>query len=283
MPIRLIAIDLDGTLLNSRSEISEANRQALFEAAQRDAQVVVVTGRRFYSALPYAQQIPCPVTLITSNGALISTLSGEVLHQNFIPRQTALRAIEITRDFRPYSVAIFHMPGYGQVTMQDNAVAEGPLGWYLKNSAHCLRLVPNLESVLDADPIQVMIGGPPALIEPAERLLQCSPIHDRIHLTWTKYLTRNVSILDVMNRDCSKGRALKLWAERCGLSQDEVMAIGDNFNDLEMLQFAGRPVLMGNSCPGLEHLTWPRTLSADQDGVAEAIKTYVLRGVIADR
>jgi hypothetical protein len=55
------------------------------------------------------------------------------------------------------------------------------------------------------------------------------------------------------------------------------MAIGDNFNDLEMLQFAGHPVLMGNSCPGLEGPDWPRTLSNDQDGVAEAIKNYVLR------
>ena len=277
MPIRLIAIDLDGTLLNRQMEISEANRQAIVEATKQEAQVAVVTGRRFHSALPYARQIPCSVTLITSNGALISTLSGEVLHQNFLPRQTALQALEITREFRPYSVAIFHMPGYGQVTMQDNAVPEGPLGWYLKNSPHCLRLIPDLESVLDTDPIQVMIGGPPALIEPAERLLESSPIHDRIHLTWTKYFTRNVSILDVMNRDCSKGQALKLWAEHCGLSPHEVMAIGDNFNDLEMLQFAGHPVLMGNSCPGLDHPDWARTLSADQDGVAEAIKNYVLR------
>jgi hypothetical protein len=276
MPIRLIAIDLDGTLLNSRWEISEANRRALVEADKHGARVVLVTGRRFYSALPFAQQIPCPTTLITSNGALIATPSGEVHHRDFLPREIAVRTLEIAREFRPYSVAIFHAPGYGQVTMQDNAVLDGPLGWYLKTSAHCLRLVPDLEAILDTDPIQVMIGGPPARIEPAERLLQGSPIHDRIHLTWTKYFTRNVSILDVMNCGCSKGRALKLWVERCGVSQDEVMAIGDNLNDLEMLQFAGRPVLMGNSCPDLDRPDWPRTLSNDQDGVAEAIKTYVL-------
>jgi hypothetical protein len=275
MPIRLIAIDLDGTLLNSRWEISEANRQALAEASQRDARVVVVTGRRFHSALRFAQQIPCPLTLITSNGALITTPSGEALHQDFLPREIALRTLEVAREFRPYSVAIFHLPGYGQVTMQESAVLDGPLGWYLRTSAQCLRLVPDLEAVFDTDPIQVMIGGPPARIEPAERLLQVSPVHDRIHLTWTKYFTRNVSILDVMNRGCSKGRALQLFAERSGIAQNEVMAIGDNFNDLEMLQFAGCPVLMGNA--DLDRPEWPRTLSNDQDGVAEAIRTYVLR------
>ena len=76
MPIRLMAIDLDGTLLNSRWEISEANRQALAAATERDVRVVVVTGRRRYSALPFTEQIPCPVTLISSNGALIESPSG---------------------------------------------------------------------------------------------------------------------------------------------------------------------------------------------------------------
>ena len=277
MPIRLIAIDLDGTLLNSRWEVSEANRQALVAATENDARVVLVTGRRFYSALPFAQQIPCPITLITSNGGLISTPAGEVLHQDFLPRETARQVLEVTREFRPYSVLIFHMPGHGQVSMQENAVPDGPKGWYQRTSAHCLRLVPDLEAILDTDPIQVMIGGPPARIELAERLIQGTPVHERVHLTWTKYFTRNVSILDIMNRGCSKGRALKLWAERCGLSPHEVMAIGDNFNDLEMLQFAGCPVLMGNSCSDLHRPEWPRTLSNDQDGVAEAIRTYVLR------
>jgi hypothetical protein len=276
MPIRLVAIDLDGTLLNSRREISEGNRWALLKAVERDVQVVVVTGRRFHSALPLVGQIPCPITLITSNGALIANSSGEVLHRDFLPRHVAQQVLEFAREYRPYSVAIFHTPGYGQVTMQDNAVDEGPLGWYAQTSAHCLRLVPDLEAALDTDPIQVMIGGPPARIEPAEALLAESPIRSSIHLTWTKYLTTHISILDVMNRGCSKGRALKIWAERCGIQPGEVMAVGDNFNDLEMLQYAGLPVLMGNHCPELHRPDWILTLPNDEDGVAAAIRNYVL-------
>jgi hypothetical protein len=278
MPIRLVAIDLDGTLLNSRREISEGNRRALLQAAERDVQVVIVTGRRLHSALPLVSPIPCPMTLITSNGALIATSWGEVLHRDFLPRQVARQVLEVAREYRPYSVAIFHTSGSGQVTMQDNAVDEGPLGWYVKTSPQGLRLVPDLEATLDTDPIQVMIGGPPARIEPAEALLAESPIRSSIHLTWTKYLTTNISILDVMNRGCSKGRALKIWAERCGIQPGEVMALGDNFNDLEMLQYAGLPVLMGNHCPELHRPDWTLTLPNDEDGVAAAIHNYVLVG-----
>jgi Cof subfamily protein (haloacid dehalogenase superfamily) len=276
MPIRLLAIDLDGTLVNSRWQVSEANRQALAAVAGRGIQIVVVTGRRLFAALPYVEQIPHPVTLITSNGALVRTESGEVVYQNFLPREMALNVLEIASEYRPYSVAIFHLPGRGQVTMQDNAVLEGPLGWYMKTNSGHLRLVPDLAAAVDSDPIQVMIGGPPAQIEPAELLLRESLAGPSIHLTWTKYLTRNISILDVMNRGCCKGRALKFWAERCGISPDDVMAIGDNFNDLEMLEFAGRPVLMGNHCAGLDRPEWPITLPCDDDGLAAAVKTYIL-------
>ena len=276
MSIRLVAVDLDGTLLNSRREISEGNRRALLQAVESGVQVVIVTGRRFHSALPLVSQIPCRVNLITSNGALIANSAGEVLYHDFLPRQAAQQALEAVREYRPYSVAIFHNPGYGQVTMQDNAAEDGPLGWYTQNSPHCLRLVPDLEAALDTDPVQVMIGGPPARIEPAETLLEGSPVRSRIHVTWTKYLTTNISILDVLNQGCSKGRALEIWAEMCGIQPGEIMAVGDNFNDLEMLQYAGLPVLMGNHCPELHRPDWALTLPNDEDGVAAAIRNYVL-------
>jgi Cof subfamily protein (haloacid dehalogenase superfamily) len=278
MPIRLVAIDLDGTLLTSRWEVSSANCQALVAATERGVQVVVVTGRRLHSARPFVERISCPITLITSNGALIGTASGEVLYRDFLPRAVARQVLEVTRAYRPYAVAIFDVPGHGQVTMQDNAILEGPLGWYVRTAPDCLRIVPDLEAALPTDPIQVMLGGPPARLEPAEQVLRASPVGAAVHLTWTKYLTRGISLLDIMNRGCSKARALRFWAERCGIAASEVMAIGDNFNDLEMLEFAGQPVLMANRCAGLDRPGWPLTLSNDHDGVAAAIQAYVLGG-----
>ncbi len=277
MPIRLVAIDLDGTLLNSRWEISPANREALGAAADRGVHIVLVTGRRYHSARSIIEQLPCPVTLIASNGALISSSSGQIVYRDFLPRGTAQQVLEATRADRPYAVAIFDLAGRGQLVMEENAVMEGPLGWYLRTSPECLAQVANLEAALAIDPVQVMFGGPPARIEPVEPRLRASPAGPNLHLTWTKYFTRDISILDVMNQGCSKGRALEFWAKRCGIDASEVMAIGDNYNDLEMLQFAGQPVLMANSSPGLGRESWPVTLSNDHDGVAAAIQLYVLR------
>jgi Cof subfamily protein (haloacid dehalogenase superfamily) len=276
MPIRLIAIDLDGTLLNSRAEVSPANQQALLAATARGVEVAVVTGRRSHSARKFLDQVPCPVTLISSNGALITSASREAVYRNFLPREVARQVLEVTRDFRPYVALLFDVAGRGQVMMQNGAVSTGPLAWYLAQSPDCLEQVPQLEAVLTTDPVQVLFGGPPASIEPVEPLLEASPAGASIHLTWTKYLIRNTSLLDVMNRGCSKGSALVFWAEHCGIDRAEIMAIGDNFNDLEMLQVAAVPVLMANSTPGLARADWRTTLSNDQDGVAAAIHSYAL-------
>lgn len=210
MPIKLVAIDLDGTLLNSRSEISPANRQALIEAAARGIKLVVVTGRRFHSARPIVQQIPCPVTVIASNGALIGSSDGEIVYRNFLPREVARAILETGLEYRRYAVVIFDIATRGQITMQEGASPDGPLSWYQEKSPQALELTSDLCASITTDPVQAMFGGPPMIVEPIEPLLQASPSGPFVHLTWTRYLTRNLSILDVMNRGCSKGAGLAI-------------------------------------------------------------------------
>lgn len=277
MAIRLIALDLDGTLLSSNLEISEPNRHALAAASARGVQIVITTGRRFHSARPLLGSLPCPVTLITSNGAMVRTLSGEVLHRNFLPRKVAVQVLDASLDYRPYAVAIFDLAGRGQVMMQQNASLDGPLRWYLKNAREYLLQVLDLCAALSGDPIQIMFGGAPAFLEPLEHLLRSSDAGRNVHLTWTKYFARNISLLDVMNLGCSKASGLKWWLNQAGCEPSEVMAIGDNYNDLEMLQMAGCPVVMGNSSPGLNNDGWHITHSNDEDGVAAAIHDLVLK------
>ncbi|HVA01353.1 MAG TPA: HAD-IIB family hydrolase, partial [Terriglobia bacterium] len=89
MAIRLIAVDLDGTLLNSQQEISQPNRQALQAVARRGVQLLITTGRRFHSARPLLDSLACPVTVVASNGALISSLAGNVWRRDFLPREIA--------------------------------------------------------------------------------------------------------------------------------------------------------------------------------------------------
>ena len=276
MPIRLVAIDLDGTLLDSHSTISPANRQALVEVAQRGVQIAVVTGRRYQSARKVIADLELPVTLITSNGAMIRSAGGEILRRSLLPCETARRVLEATDEYRIYAVVIFDAAGRGQVMMQQGAAPEGPLGWYLTHSPEHLLQIPDLVACLTTDPIQLMFGGPPECVGPIEPFLRAAFQPLDFHLTWTKYLARNLSILDVMNSGCTKGYAVATWAERLGIPSTDVMAIGDNFNDLEMLQFSGRPVVMGNSTPGLAHDGWAVTLSNDEDGVARALGRFVL-------
>jgi len=276
MAIRLIAIDLDGTLLNSRQEISQPNREALQAVARRGIQLLITTGRRFHSARPLLDSLDCPVTVVASNGALIANLAGNVFHRDFLPRKTAEQVLEVAIEYRPYAVAIFHMPGQGQVMMQHNASPDGPLRWYLKTAPESLAQVADLPASLPEDPVQIMFGGSPALLEPLETLLRLSPSNEHIHLTWTKYFTRDVSLLDVMNRSCSKGNSLGWWLNREGYDASEVMAIGDNYNDLEMLQRVGCPVVMGNASPDLHRDGWHVTLSNDENGVEAALRTFKL-------
>src|ERR1700738_4874109 len=97
MPVRLIALDIDGTLLDSRWQISEANRAAIAEATRRGIEVALVTGRRYDFALPVAQQIDSPLTMIVNNGALVRTKDGKTLVRHLLPRNTALRVLEATQ------------------------------------------------------------------------------------------------------------------------------------------------------------------------------------------
>jgi hydroxymethylpyrimidine pyrophosphatase-like HAD family hydrolase len=275
MSIRMVAVDLDGTLLNSHSTISPANRQALSELVRRRVHIVVVTGRRYPSAQKVLGDLGLPMTLITSNGAMVRSESGEILRRSFLPCDTAVQVLAATPEYRKYAVVIFDLAGRGQVTMEHGAVPEGPLGWYLTHSPDHLLQIPDLTACLMTDPIQLMFGGPPECVGPIEPLLRAAFEPSQFHLTWTKYLGRNLSILDVMNSGCTKGAAVALWAERMGIPAGDVMALGDNFNDLEMLEFAGRPVVMANSTPGLARNGWAKTLSNDEDGVARAIEDYV--------
>jgi 5-amino-6-(5-phospho-D-ribitylamino)uracil phosphatase len=277
MPIRVIAVDLDGTLLNSNLEISQANRQALAVASERGIRIVVITGRRYHSARPLLDTLPCPVTLITSNGSVIRTISGDLLHHNFLPRGIAVQALEAAIDYRPYAVAIFDNPGRGQVMMQQDASPDGPLRWYLKTAQEYLLQVTDLPAALPGDPIQLMFGGSPPFLEPLEHLLRASDAGRSVHLTWTKYFERDISLLDVMNLGCSKASGLQWLLEQMDCHASEVMAIGDNYNDLEMLQMVGYPVIMGNCTPGLAGNGWYLTHSNDQDGVAAAIHTLALK------
>src|ERR1700683_3629200 len=110
VPIKLIAMDIDGTLLDSRGQLPEKNARAVAEAARRGLEIVLVTGRRFDFARPIADALPCDLHLIVSNGALIKSKSGETHQQLLLSSGTARQVIDETGEFRASAAAILDAP-----------------------------------------------------------------------------------------------------------------------------------------------------------------------------
>ncbi len=276
MAVRLIALDIDGTLLDSVSEVSEANLRAIAAAVERGIEVVLVTGRRFDFALPIARQIPCPLTMIVNNGALVKSKDGVVHLRRLLPSETARDVLLQMHEFRSVVSVVFDRPRENQVIFEDldwnNPQRKG---YFLRNRDSIARVSP-LEDSLTEDPIQVMFSGPVHQMRQAEVQLRAAQNADAFSLAVTCYESRDFTLVDVLRVHCSKGATLAEWAIERGVARHEVMAIGDNHNDREMLEFAGLPVVMGNGVPELKCLGWRQTLSNDENGVAAAIETYAL-------
>src|SRR2546427_10705223 len=128
-----------------------------------------------------------------------------------------------------------------------------------------------MEVAHTADPIQAMFCGPIARMRQALEVLSASKL--AVSVLRTEYPVRDLSIVDVLNEGCSKGHALERWANYRGIAREQVMAIGDNYNDIAMLAFAGLPFIMGNASEELRRRNgWAVTLPNDQSGVAAAIE-----------
>src|ERR1700676_645372 len=172
MAVKLIALDIDGTLLDSRWTLPEANRSAIAEAARRGIEVALVTGRRYDFALPIAAQLGVPLTMIVSNGALIRTQDGKTHLRHLLPRETAARVLEITKPWRDGAAVIFDRPRENQV-MLEVVVFDDPIrsAYYARNGEFVGQAVP-LESCLTEDPLQVMLCGKMAPMLDAEAVLR---------------------------------------------------------------------------------------------------------------
>jgi Cof subfamily protein (haloacid dehalogenase superfamily) len=271
LPIRLLAIDIDGTLLNSQFQIPEANLAMLRQAHQAGVEVVLVTGRRHTFALPIAELLAFEVALISSNGAVTRSSTGDLFHRDLLPVETARLLVEHMRAFRGNTVLTFDKEGKGALVLERmDELGRSIQRWLEKNLEYIDFIVP-LEKALVIDPVQAMFCGPIDRMHQALAALAEAEFGSRMTVLRTEYPLRDLSIVDVLNQGCSKGHALQRWAEHRGIPREQVMAIGDNYNDVEMLAFAGVPVIMGNACEELRSRGWMVTQSHDDAGVAGAL------------
>jgi Cof subfamily protein (haloacid dehalogenase superfamily) len=276
MGIRLIALDIDGTLLDNRSQLPDINRKAVADAAARGIEIALVTGRRYDFAMPIARQIPCPMTMIVNNGAMVKSSDGvtQLLHQ--LPRDIARGVLEATPKFRDMASVCFDRPRENQLVFERIDWNDPVRRPYFERNREFLGEVYPLMDCLTEDPIQVMFTGSIARIREVQGCLARLPFASQYSTAVTLYEGRDFGFVDVIVPGCSKGATLAGWVRHRGWSRQDVMAIGDNLNDLEMLEYAGLPVVMGNSVPELKLLGWHETLTNDQGGVAAAIEAYAL-------
>jgi HAD superfamily hydrolase (TIGR01484 family) len=316
--IRLIAVDLDGTLLNSRKQISAEDRDALAEAAARGITIVPTTGRNYSFALPVLESLGFPTTMVCSNGAIIRTSSGQTHFQRLLPRTLAHEILVASQAFHQFAVLMYDhdglAPDFAPLQMlpapdsfavahdydAPGAIAHPPLrsiadsAWARKNH----RLISQVEKLMiteDTDPLEILYAGPvDAMRELLEALRRefvgkafedaAAPDDSYVHafsMMRTEYPAQNFSMLDVIHARCSKGTALAQLGRQLGIAAQQIMAIGDNFNDLDMLEFAGLPVVMGNASREFLDDTvtrrgWRLTRDCDSHGVAGAIREHVL-------
>jgi Cof subfamily protein (haloacid dehalogenase superfamily) len=276
MAIRFIALDIDGTLLNSKFEVSPANRAAITEATQRGIEVALVTGRRYDFAMPVANQIDAPITMIVNNGALVRTKSGQTLLRHLLPKETARRVVQATQAWRGATAVVFDRPQANQVILQSIDWDDPTRGAYYRRNREYLAAANPLESCLTEDPIQVMFTGGVTLMREAESALRRVQFREEFNLAVTVYEDRDFSMIDVIHPRVTKGTTLAEWTASRAILPQEILAIGDNHNDLEMLSFSGIPVVMGNCVPELKQRGWHITGSNDDDGVAAAIERFAL-------
>jgi Cof subfamily protein (haloacid dehalogenase superfamily) len=272
--IRLIGVDVDGTLLDSDGRMPDANRDAIHEAVRRGIHVALVTGRSYPFARPIADPLPSSVTLIVSSGAVERATDGTRLARRFLSRHVAHRVLDATRSYRDAAALIFDRDTERQIIFESmDWEHPGRKGYWLRNQLLIAQSLP-LEEALTEDPIQLMFNG---YVDPMRDLVpRLRRIGDDFTVSVTEYERRNFTLLDVTAPDATKGRALAWRAEQLQVRREEVMAVGDNFNDLDMLEYAGFPVVMGNAVDGLKQRGWHLTGHQNDAGLAQAIEQFAL-------
>jgi len=278
--LRLIAIDIDGTLLSPEFRVSETDLATLRRAHSQGIEVILVTGRRHTFALPIAQQLGFDLWLISSNGAVTRSLAGETFHRDLLPEATCRELLGVMQEFRGQTVLTFDSNRAGTIVIERLDLLEASIKRWLEKNMQYIQFVVPIEDALTTDPVQAMFCGPVADMQRVLRVLESCGLP--ITVLRTEYPGRDLSIVDVLNAGCSKGHALERWANYRGITRDQVMAVGDNYNDIEMLEFAGHPFIMGNASEELRSRGWKLTRSNAESGVSAAIE-HVLEGKEIER
>ncbi|GCE27321.1 haloacid dehalogenase [Dictyobacter alpinus] len=271
--IKMIAIDIDGTLLTPQKQIAPRT-QAAIQAAQAAGMVVTLaTARRYENSRQFADILGIQIPLITCDGALIlDHPDGTVLHTQLLPAHLAQQAVDILVAHQIQPV-IHHIAGSIEETWSGHAEFDNTgLDGYFREFPQVLRMPHHLLCVDQPDPIRVVAFADEEAIE------RVAPAISQLPCSWNRITRGNYGTAEitVMQQQCSKATGIALLAKHLDIAMTEVMAIGDNHNDLEMIEAAGWGVAMGQAPERVKASANAVTATNLEDGVAVAIERYAL-------
>ena len=274
---RLVAVDLDGTLLSPDRTITPEDADTLRRCSGRGVHVAIVTGRRAPAALPYVEALPLSPILVANSGALILQLDDDgfvILRRRLLSRETARAVVDIALAAGMEPIVHDGPEGEGRLVMRDTAHELPHIGRYVQHARPAPELVAALE--LERDPVQIGFAASVRAVRELEALLTNELDGGKVRTLRTEYADDDLALLDVLAEDATKSSALAFLASGYDLSLSESLAIGDNWNDLDMLRAAGLGVVMANAPEAMRALGLAETASNAASGVARALERYVL-------
>lgn len=263
MNYKLVALDVDGTLINKERQITPRTKAAINQVREIGVEVTLCTGRMFAGTSPYAKELELELPLVSYNGALVMDYrTKEVLYQRLLPNDYAAKIIEEARR-RKFTINYYHEDRLlvEEITEQNQSYSQ----W----TGVPLEQVKDL-AALAYEPTKLLLIGEQ---EPLDAYWQ------EAQGTFGKavYITKSWPIfLEFLNPEATKGLGLAALVEHLGVERDQVMCIGDSHNDLEMFSYSGLAVAMGNAGENVKKAADYVTTSNEEDGVARALEKFII-------
>ena len=272
--IRLVALDLDGTFLDSQHQVPPANIRAVETLRRHGVSIALVTGRRFRNVAQIVRQYGLGDLIIVHNGALIRSCgSGAVLYFQQLEHAVAVDIIQTAHEMGQSPFALVD-PLETRVLFRAQPEESRPRLEYLaRNHTDAIAVEDMPAALTSLSVIQLLFTSTIQPLQECKRVLLENFSH-RAKILETSYPERDHLFLDLIHPECSKGKALNWLMRRENLSRSEVMAFGDNYNDLEMLQAAGHSFLMDNATEDLKRMGFRVAPRNDDAGVARIVAEY---------
>ncbi len=269
--IKLLILDIDGTISGKSNQVTETVKEAIAQVQAKGIKVGLATGRMFCSALRFHQEINANLPIIAYNGAWMQrTDNQEILLHQPVDKNIAQQLLQYFREKQEEKELEIHLYYDDQLYVENFSKKTD---FYVTRSGISFNVIEKLETLLDNHPTKVLAQSPDAdFIGNLLEDLQSRYSTDELYLTQS-----NPIYLEATQANVNKGSTIQYLVEKIlGYHADEVMAIGDNYNDYTMLKYAGLSVAMGDAPEEIKNIASAVTKDVENDGVAEAIASYLL-------